>query len=102
MPVVISDTSPLRALAHLGHMDWLQELFHQIRLPPAVAAELRHPPPALAAVDVAAWHFLVVQPPSNLQRVSEFRSRLDAGEAEALALAERSQVLPAGLRLMPG
>ena len=37
MPVVISDTSPLRALAHLGHMEWLQELFHQIRLPPAVA-----------------------------------------------------------------
>ena len=28
MPVVISDTSPLRALAvHLGHMEWLQELF---------------------------------------------------------------------------
>ena len=88
MPVVISDTSPLRALAHLGHMAWLQELFHQIRLPPAVAAELRHPPPALAAVDVTAWDFLVIQSPSDVQRVSEFRSRLDAGEAEALALAE--------------
>jgi len=88
MPVVISDTSPLRALAHLGHMEWLQELFHQIRLPPAVASELRHPPSALAAVDVAGWQFLVIQSPRNLQRVSEFRLRLDAGEAEALALAE--------------
>lgn len=88
MPVVISDTSPLRALAHLGHMEWLQELFHQIRLPPAVASELRHPPSALAAVDVTGWRFLVIQSPSNVQRVSEFRLRLDAGEAEALALAE--------------
>jgi uncharacterized protein len=88
MPVVISDTSPLRALAHLGHMQWLQELFHQIRLPPAVASELRHPPSALAAVDITGWHFLVIQSPSNVQRVSEFRLRLDAGEAEALALAE--------------
>jgi len=88
MPVVISGTSPLRALAHLGHMEWLQELFHQIRLPPAVAVELRHPPRALAAVDVTGWQFLVIQSPSNVQRVSEFRLRLDAGEAEALALAE--------------
>jgi hypothetical protein len=68
MPVVISDTSPLRALAHLGHMQWLQELFHQIRLPPAVASELRHPPSALAAVDITGWHFLVIQSPSNVQR----------------------------------
>lgn len=88
MPVVISDTSPLRALAHLGHIEWLQELFHQIRLPPAVAAELRHPPSSFAVVDVTAWQFLVIQSPSNGQRVSEFRLRLDAGEAEALALAE--------------
>ena len=52
MPVVISDTSPLRALAHLGHLEWLQELFRQVCLPPAVAAELRHPPSSLA-VDLA-------------------------------------------------
>lgn len=85
MPVVISDTSPLRALTHLGHMEWLQELFHHIRLPPAVAAELRHPPSSLAVVDVTAWRFLVVQSPRNGQRVSEFGLRLDAGEALALA-----------------
>jgi predicted nucleic acid-binding protein len=65
MPVVISDTSPLRALAHLGHLEWLQELFRQVCLPPAVAAELRHPPSSLAVVDVSAWHFLFVQSPSN-------------------------------------
>ena len=88
MPVVVSDTSPLRALAHLGHLGWLQELFQQVRLPPAVAFELGHPPSALAMVDVTAWPFLVVQPPSNSQRVSELRVLLDAGEAEALALAE--------------
>ena len=69
-------------------MEWLQKLFDQVCLPPAVADELMHPPSSLAVVDVTAWHFLVVQSPSNGQRVSEFRLRLDAGEAEALALAE--------------
>jgi predicted nucleic acid-binding protein len=37
---------------------------------------------------LAAWPFLVVQSPHSAERVTEFRSRLDAGEAEALTLAE--------------
>lgn len=41
MPVVVSDTSPVRALEHLGQRDWLKELFDQVFLPPAVAFELR-------------------------------------------------------------
>ncbi len=44
MSVVVSDTSPLRALQYLGHLDWLHELFDHVFLPPAVAAELRRPP----------------------------------------------------------
>ena len=43
MPVVVSDTSPLRALAHLGYMDWLETLFHRVLLPPTVVFELAHP-----------------------------------------------------------
>ncbi len=52
------------------------------------AGELSHPPIAFAALDVTAWPFLVVQAPTNTRRVSQFRLQLDAGEAEALALAE--------------
>ena len=38
MLVVVSDTSPIRALAHLGHLDILPRLFDTVVLPPAVAA----------------------------------------------------------------
>lgn len=40
MAVVVSDTSPLRALAHLQHLTWLQDLFGTVIVPPAVAVEL--------------------------------------------------------------
>jgi len=97
MPVVISDTSPVRALAHLEHLDWLRVLFGEILVPPGVAAELRNPSVSLTPMDVSAWPFLLVRAPSDLQRVSELRSLLDAGEAEAIALAEE---LHANLLLM--
>jgi predicted nucleic acid-binding protein len=88
MPTVLSDTSPVRALAHLGHLDWLALLFGQVILPPAVDAELRNPPAGLPAVDTQALPFIQVFAPGNQQRVQELLADLDAGEAEALALAE--------------
>jgi predicted nucleic acid-binding protein len=44
MATVISDTSPVRALAHLEHLPWLEILFQEIMIPPAVASELLNPP----------------------------------------------------------
>jgi predicted nucleic acid-binding protein len=57
-------------------------------LPPAVAAELAKPPHALQAVDVNSYPFLSVRTPASSHRVLELLSILDAGEAEAIALAE--------------
>jgi len=88
MPVVVSDTSPLRALVHLGHVEWLEVLFGKVLLPPAVAFELRQPPPTYRPIEVSAWAFLEVLAPTNAARVTELRSSLDVGEAEAIALAE--------------
>jgi len=88
MPVVISDTSPVRALAHLGRLDWLRALFGEVLVPPAVTAELASPPGTLKPVDVSQWSFLLIRSPSDLRRVLELRSVLDAGESEAIALAE--------------
>jgi len=88
MPVVVSDTSPLRALHHLGHLDWLRELFGQVFLPSAVAAELRRPPVTYASIDVSMWPHLHVRAPRNAARVAELQVVLDPGEAEAIALAE--------------
>jgi uncharacterized protein len=88
MPVVVSDTSPLRALQHLGHLDWLHELFGHVFLPPAVAAELRCPPATYASIEVSGWPHLEVRAPRNAARVTELQVELDPGEAEAIALAE--------------
>ena len=88
MPVVVSDTSPLRALAHLDHLDWLRVLFGQVLVPPAVVDELQFPPDRFLPVDLQQLPFLVVTTPHDLGRVDELRRSLDLGEAEALALAE--------------
>lgn len=88
MPVVVSDTSPLRVLAHLGHLGWLSDLFDQVFLPPAVAFELRQPPATFQPLEVSTWPYLQDRAPQNAARVAELLSVLDAGEAEAIALAE--------------
>jgi len=88
MTVVVSDTSPLRALAYVGHLDWLEQLFGQVLVPPAVAHELEFPPDRFSPLRVAQIPFLVIAAPRDQGRVSQWRKTLDPGEAEALALAE--------------
>ena len=65
-----------------------KKLFDQVYLPPAVASELREPPAAFRPLDVNLYPFLHVLGPENSARVTELLSVLDAGEAEAIALAE--------------
>lgn len=88
MAVVVSDTSPIRALAHLELLHVLAALFGDVHVPPAVADELLHPPSRFESVDVAALPHLIVRQPSDRQRVRQLQVELDLGEAEALALAE--------------
>jgi len=87
MIVVVSDTSPVRALAHLNHLDLLHRLFDSILVPPAVEHELRLPPSRLVPVDVSQIPFMVVQKPRDRDQVHQFLKALDPGESEALALA---------------
>jgi predicted nucleic acid-binding protein len=88
---VIADTTPLRYLVVLGHVDLLPTLFGQILIPPAVAGELHHPK---APAVVRAW---VARPPSWLAiRPSQLTPdarllALDAGEREAILLAQELQ-----------
>ncbi len=49
---VISDTSPIRYLIQIDHIDLLQQLFENILVPEMVAAELLHPSAPQA---VQAW-----------------------------------------------
>lgn len=86
--VVVSDTSPLRALAHLERMDLLQSLFEKVLVPTAVATELRLPPSSFNPVDVSAYPFVEVRQPIDIGEVRKMLVFLDRGEAEAIVLAE--------------
>jgi predicted nucleic acid-binding protein len=85
--IVVSETSPVRALAHLGRLELLRELFTQVIVPPAVAKELRNPPGGQIAVDVDTLTFVTVHAVSDPANVDQFQNDLDPGESEALAIA---------------
>lgn len=87
MVVVVSDTSPIRALVHLGRLDLLADLFEAVLVPPAVDVELRSPPRDLPVIDVREVDFIAIKAPADRQKVRELGRVLDPGESEALALA---------------
>lgn len=87
MSLVVSDTSPLRALAQLSLLDLLPRLFGEVILPPAVVAELSVERSGIPRVNIASHAFLRVQAPRNRGRVDSLLNELHAGESEAIALA---------------
>lgn len=93
--IVVSDTSPIRALEFLGQLPILGGLFERVLIPPAVKGELASPPPQLGVVDISKYDFVEVQAPQDENQVRQFLRTLDRGESEALALA-----LETGTRLI--
>lgn len=87
MAVVVSDTSPIRALTHIGCVTLLEDLYREVLVPPAVAQELMHPPHHLPPVDVKQFTFVRVQMPIDLLKVQQLLQTLHLGESEALVLA---------------
>jgi uncharacterized protein len=88
--IVISDTSPVRALANLGLLNLLRQLFDEVILPRAVAVELSQPRDGQSVIsldDLAEFSFLKVQEVSESSDVERFLVDLERGESEALALA---------------
>ena len=77
---VVSNSSPLIALARIQRVDLLRSIFESVLIPPAVAREIAPSIPALPT-----W--LRIQAPSLLPPPSLLRRRLGDGEWEALALA---------------
>lgn len=77
---VVSNSSPLIALARIQRLDLLPAIFESILIPPAVAREIAPSIPVLPT-----W--LRIQAPSVLPSAPLLRRRLGAGESEALALA---------------
>ena len=77
---VVSNSSPLIALARIQRLDLLPAIFKSVLIPPAVAREISPSIPVLPT-----W--LRIQAPSVLPPASLLRRRLGDGEREALALA---------------
>jgi len=86
--IVIADATPLNYLVLIHQADLLSEIFGHVLIPPAVLEELRQ---SETPQSVRAW---IADPPAWL-RVQSLHSvpdpalnYLDAGEREAIALAE--------------
>ena len=84
--IVVSDTSPIVALAHVELINLLELFFGTIVVPPAVTAELASGA-HWAPIDVSRYPYVQVRRPSDMRRVADLRERVDVGEAEAIALA---------------
>ncbi|MFN0079274.1 MAG: DUF3368 domain-containing protein [Prosthecobacter sp.] len=85
--IIISDASPLSALAEIGELELLHQMYGQIVIPETVRQECCHPhsPGALAPwfTRTDSW-FLVVPDPVPLLPET---GGVDAGEAAAISLA---------------
>jgi predicted nucleic acid-binding protein len=88
--IVVSDTSPIRALVHVNQTELLSHIFGDVLIPPAVARELEHPAPGYNRVRVHDYPFMRVVEPSPGPTLDSLRAQLDPGESEAIALPWRS------------
>ena len=88
MAIVVSDTSPLRALHHLGLIDLLADLFSEIVIPQAVALEMLQESDQFSSVDVRQWPFCKLHPSPAMRPLAAELLSLDAGEREAIRLAQ--------------
>ena len=84
--IVVSDTSPINALALINETRILPALFGTVIIPPAVAAELSHPrTPAIVRDWLAARpDWLEVRSPKRIDPTLRIK---DPGEKEAISLA---------------
>lgn len=87
MSIVVSDTSPIRALVHLSLVRILPDLYGEVLIPSAVAVELANRTRLVPAIDAAGLPGVRIVTPSNRALVERFLTTLDIGESEALALA---------------
>ncbi len=87
MSVVVSDTSPLRALSHLGLLEPLVSVFGEVVVPHGVVAELNDPESGFLPIDLVSIRGFRITEPCDPMRVTGLLRRLDRGESEAIALA---------------
>ena len=85
---VVSNASPLINLGRIGQLGLLPQLYNELLIPEAVWHEVvvqGRGQPGAHEVETADW--IRVAPVANHALVLALRQELDAGEAEAIALA---------------
>ena len=90
--IVVSDTSPVRALHHIDLLSRLHHVFHAVMIPTAVAEELLRPSRRFPIIDVAHIPFFQVCAPNYSAVVNWSGNELDPGEREAIQLAVDNKV----------
>jgi len=95
MTVVVSDTGPLIALAKVGKLDLLRDLFGAVLIPPAVYRELvAKPGSEFVNLQEALQDYLKPTAVGCVAlEVEIVTAKLDCGEQEAIALAYERKVL---------
>ena len=86
--IVVSDTSPIANLLAIGKLDLLREVYQRVLVPEKVRAELlewKVLGADITTFEQAGW--IEARVATNRSLVEKLSNELDAGEAEALALA---------------
>jgi predicted nucleic acid-binding protein len=91
--IVVSDTSPLIALAAVGQLDLLRQLYVEVLIPEAVYREATTVRDAPGAVEISAANWIHVQPVRDRTLTEALAVELDAGEAEAIAVERGADLL---------
>jgi predicted nucleic acid-binding protein len=89
--IVVADASPLNYLIQLQADELLNKIFGQVLVPPAVMQELRHP---RAPEAVAVWMSRIppwIEVRAVVSSQDESLQVLDAGEREAILLAQEAR-----------
>src|SRR5947208_358227 len=100
MPAVISDASVVICLGAVGQIELLQQFYTEVLVPPAVWAEVTSASTRPGATEAQAARndgWLQVRAPASTALLAHLHRTLDAGEAEAIALATE---LPQSLLLL--
>lgn len=86
--IFVSNTSPISNLAKVRQLSLMPQLYGRILIPCTVHEELldiRAGNTVITAVRSATW--IDIQSVQNQKLVNDLRSRVNVGEAEAIALA---------------
>lgn len=89
--IAVSDTSPICYLVLIGEIDILPKLFSQVLVPQAVLAELRHEDAPESVRDWASNLPMWITVQENTHEAASGMEKLQAGEKEAILLAQSAR-----------